>query len=391
MRLDDILRLAVTKRASDVHLSVGSPPILRINGVLQPISEEDIPAAQDAEQGSYPTDQALLTPLAGQDPGETEAELHVPLNPEDVERVLRALVDDTRWEMFLRDKELDFSYAVPGLARVRINACFERGNISMACRLLPFQILTIEELGLPPVCKDLVARPRGLVLVTGPTGSGKSTTLAAMISHLNETLSRRIVTIEDPIEFVYENKKSVIIQRELGSDTHSFQQALKHVLRQDPNVILIGEMRDPETISIALTAAETGHLILSTVHTVGAAETVDRIVDVFSSGSQPQIRVQLSMVLEGVISQALLPRADGQGRVAAFEVMIANNAIRNLIREGKAFQIASFLQMGKQQGMQTLDQSLLDLVKSGVVKREDALAKAVHATQLTRDMEGVLT
>lgn len=351
MRFDDLLRLAVSEGASDLHISTGSHPMLRSNGVLSPIAGEQIVSARE------------------------------------VEEILRNLLDQTRWEMFLRDRELDFSYAIASLARVRINACFERGNISLACRLLPFKILSIEELGLPSLCKELATKPRGMLLVTGPTGTGKSTTLAAIIEYMNENLNRRIITIEDPIEFVYENKKSIIIQRELGTDTLSFQAALKHVLRQDPNVILIGELRDIDTISVALTASETGHLVLSTLHTVNAAQTIDRIVDVFPASNQQQVRLQLSMVLEGVISQVLLPRADGKGRIAAFEIMVANYAIRNLIREGKTFQIPNFLQMGRQQGMQTLDQALEELVTSKLITPQVALSKAIHPEELAQSLK----
>lgn len=347
MKIDDLLRLAVAEGASDLHISMGSCPMLRRKDVLYPV------------------------------PGQPPI-----TNPRELQDALRSLLDDTRWGIFVRDQELDFSYAIPGLARVRINACFERGSISLACRLLPFKIFTPDELGLPAICKELVTRPRGLLLVTGPTGSGKSTTMAALIDYLNETVTKRIVTIEDPIEFVYENKKSVITQRELGTDTRSFDTALKHILRQDPNVILVGELRDVDTISVALTAAETGHLVLSTLHTFGAAQTVDRIVHVFPATSQRQISFQLSMVLEGVISQVLLPRTDGQGRIAAFEIMIANKAIRSLIREGQSFQITSYIQMGKQQGMQTLDQALVRLVRARLVSLEDAMAKAIDPQRL---------
>ena len=351
MNFDDLLRLAVTEGASDLHITSGSHPMLRSSGTLYPISGQPV------------------------------------LKPGDIEESLRHLLDKTRWEIFQRDRELDFSYAIPGLSRVRINASFERGNISLSCRLLPFKILSLDELGLPQLCKELVAKPRGMILVTGPTGTGKSTTLAAMINYMNENLNKRIITIEDPIEFVYENKKSIIMQRELGTDTLSFQAALKHVLRQDPNVILIGELRDMDTISVALTAAETGHLVLSTLHTVNAAQTVDRIVDVFPASNQQQIRLQLSLVLEGVISQVLLPRADGKGRIAAFEIMAANYAIRNLIREGKSFQIPNFLQMGKQQGMQTLDQALEELVKAKLITPQTALSKAIHAEELAQALK----
>lgn len=348
MVIDDLLRYAVEQNASDLHLSVGSPPILRVKGELVPVPEEPV------------------------------------LLPQDVEGLFRSITGELQQQAFLREKELDFSYNLPGLARFRINVCYERGNLSLSFRLLPYTIPGMEELGLPPVARELIVKPRGLLLVTGPTGAGKSTTLASLIDYLNDTESRRIVTVEDPIEFVHRNKKCIIIQRELGSDTLSFASALKHVLRQDPNVILIGELRDLETIAVAVTAAETGHLILSTLHTMNAAQTVDRIIDVFPPHQQPQIRVQLSQVLLGVFSQLLLPRANGQGRVAAFEVLVTTPAIANLIREGKTFQMPTFMQMSRQMGMQTMDQSLINLVQAGKVTLEEAMAKATNPQELSK-------
>jgi twitching motility protein PilT len=275
-------------------------------------------------------------------------------------------------------------FSIAGLARFRVNAFFQRGTISLAIRQVPLKIPTIDELALPTVCKTLSIKHKGLVLVTGATGMGKSTTLAAMIDHLNHTERRNVITIEDPIEFLHHNEKCIIAQRDLGADTKSFAEALKHALRQDPDVILVGEMRDLETIATAITAAETGHLVLSTLHTASTTQTIDRIVDVFPAHQQPQIRFQLSMVLEGVLSQILLPRAGGKGRAAAFEVMVATDAIRNLIRDGRTEQMPTYLQTGRQFGMQTMDQALIDAVRTGAVALEEAALRANKPDEVRR-------
>ncbi len=348
--IEDLLHLMVEVGASDLFLSVGSPPVLRVEGVLHPIPELAV------------------------------------LSPNWIREVFITVADDEAQQTFLRWKELDFAYDVPGLARFRINACLQRGTISLSFRLIPSTIPTIDELGIPQVCKQLVTRTRGLVLLTGPVGSGKSTTLAAMINYLNETESRRVVTVEDPIEFVHQDKKCSIIQREVGRDTFSFSAALRHLLRQNPDVIAIGEMRDLETMATAVTAAETGHLVLATIHTGGAIQAIDRIIDVFPPEQQNQIRVQLSVALEAVVSQILLPRLDGRGRIAAFEVIIAIPAIRNLIRDGKTNQIHSFLQTGRQYGMQTMDQALQTLVERRLISPYEAALRADSGDKLRFDV-----
>lgn len=346
MDIDELLRNMVKRGASDLHVKLGAPPVLRVDGSLQVLD-------------------------AG------------PVSLADVEAFLERMASDAQREALRRDLELDLAYSLPGVARFRVNAFFQRGSLGLAVRVVPLQVLTIDALGLPAVCKDLAIRPRGLVLVTGPTGSGKSTTLAAMIDYLNESDCRHIITIEDPIEFLHRDKKCFIAQRELGGDTRSFGAALNHVLRQDPDVILVGEMRDLETISTAITAAETGHLVMATLHTTSAAQTIDRIVDVFPPSQQQQIRMQLSVVLEGILCQALLPCMGG-GRIAAIEVLIANSAVRNLIRDGKTFQVPTVMQLSSQLGMQTLDQALMGLVRKGLVTFEDALVRATSPDDLKR-------
>jgi twitching motility protein PilT len=339
MHIDDLLRMVVQRDASDLHLRAGEPPILRIHGDLR---RTDLPR----------------------------------LTAEDVKNLLYAILNEERRQRFERDKELDLSYEVPGLARFRVNMFWQQRCVGAALRLIPFRIRTIDELLMPPAVKDLCMRPRGLLLVTGPTGSGKSTSLAAMIDHINTHKRCHIMTIEDPIEYMHHDKLSIINQRELGVDTHSFADALRHVMRQNPDVILVGEMRDLETIHLAITAAETGHLVMSTVHTQDAPQTIDRIVDVFPPEQQQQIRMQLSVVLVGVLSQTLLPNAQGTGRVAAFELMVATPSVRNLIREGKTHQLYMDIQTGAEYGMQTLDSCLLNLVRKGLVDFEDAIAKS---------------
>ncbi|MER3472692.1 MAG: type IV pili twitching motility protein PilT [Armatimonadota bacterium] len=339
MHIDDLLRMVVQRDASDLHLRAGEPPILRIHGDLK---RTDLPR----------------------------------LTAEDVKNLLYAILNEERRQRFERDKELDLSYEVPGLARFRVNMFWQQRCVGAALRLIPFRIRTIDELMMPPAVKELCMRPRGLLLVTGPTGSGKSTSLAAMIDHINTHKRCHIMTIEDPIEYMHHDKLSIINQRELGVDTHSFADALRHVMRQNPDVILVGEMRDLETIHLAITAAETGHLVMSTVHTQDAPQTIDRIVDVFPPEQQQQIRMQLSVVLVGVLSQTLLPNAQGTGRVAAFELMVATPSVRNLIREGKTHQLYMDIQTGAEYGMQTLDSCLLNLVRKGLVDFEDAIAKS---------------
>jgi twitching motility protein PilT len=283
--------------------------------------------------------------------------------------------------VFGKELELDFAYSVPGLARFRVNILQQRGTMSLAFRRVPFEVPTIDELGLPTVCRELILRPRGLILVTGAAGSGKSTTLAAMINHLNETLKRNVITIEDPIEYLFRDKKCIIRQRDIGDDTRSFAAALVHALRHDPDVLVIGEMRDLATISTAMRAAETGHLVLGTLHTFDAAQSIDRIIDVFPPSQQRQIRLQLSQVIEAVFSQTLLSRISG-GRVAAFEIMLATSVIRRLIREEKIHEIPPNIEMGRLEGMQTLDQALADLVKHGVVTLEEAVMKSSNPARL---------
>ena len=346
VHIDELLHLAGRTAASDLHLGVGRPPTLRINGEL-------------VFQTSYDR-----------------------MNPGDMDRIYHQVTSAEQRTRFSRNLELDIAYPLPGVGRFRINVARQRGTLSMVMRRLNTTIPAIEELGLPQICKELVMKPRGLVLVTGPTGSGKSTTLASMIDYLNENEAKRIVTSEDPIEYMFNDKRSFVTQRELGVDTQSFAAALKHCLRQDPDVILLGEMRDLETISAALTAAETGHLVLSTVHTAGAALTVDRIVDVFPPHQQQQVRVQLASILEGVLSQALVPTRDGGARVVAVEVMTATTAVRNLIREGKTHQLPGVIETGQRYGMQTLDQALLELYRNGDVSAEAILAVAVNPDSL---------
>jgi twitching motility protein PilT len=346
----DLLRRMVEAEASDLHMKAGSPPVLRIHGslVLQELPE---------------------------------------LTPEAVQAALSQITTPDQQEMFDREKEIDFAYSADGVGRFRVNVSLQRGTVALVFRLVRTDIPTLSDLGLPEVCRSLVLKPRGLVLVTGPTGCGKSTTLAAMIDHLNELERRHIVTIEDPIEYIHLNKRCLISQRELGPDTNSFASALKHVLRQDPDVILVGEMRDLETIAAALTAAETGHLVLATLHTTSAAQTIDRIIDSFPPHQQQQVRVQLSTALEAVLCQTLVPRADGTGRVAAVEVMVATSAVRNLIREGKTFQIPNVIQTSSQHGMQTLDQALAALCRANTITSDEALACCANPEEFKRVSE----
>ncbi len=348
--IDDLLRLLVERGGSDLHVSVGSPPGLRLRGEIVPLENMRILTSRDT-----------------------------------MEMILNLLSEEQR-RKFEIELELDFAYSIPGLSRFRANVFQQRNSMAAVFRTIPLHIPTFESLGLPKVCRYLAERPRGMVLVTGPTGSGKSTTLAAMVDHINSTKPLHIITLEDPIEFMHKNKRAVVNQREVGEDTHSFASALKRVLRQDPDVILVGEMRDLETISAAITAAETGHLVFATLHTTGGPETVDRIIDVFPPHQQQQVRMQLSNTLEGVLSQVLLRSTDGKSRMLAMEIMLGVPAIKNLIREGKTHQMDSVIQGGAQSGMQTLDQSLKQLLQQGRITFEDAIGKSQNPKELAELM-----
>jgi twitching motility protein PilT len=334
--------------ASDLHLSAGARPTLRINGTLVPME-----------------DRAILTPPV-------------------IQRMMYAILTQKQRERFEEELELDFAFALPGRARFRVNLYRQRDALGGAFRIIPYEIKALEELGVPPSVANFSMMPRGFVLVTGPTGSGKSTTLAALVDLANRQRRDHIMTVEDPIEFLHTHKACLVNQREVGEDTWSFQNALKHVLRQDPDIILVGEMRDLETISVALTAAETGHLVFATLHTQDAAQTIDRVIDVFPAHQQQQIRVQLAGALQGVVCQTLCKTYDGKGRAVATEVLVATPAIRNLIREGKTHQIYSSLQAGARHGMHTLDQHLAELVKQGRITYETALDKCHHVEDFNR-------
>ncbi|TDB39727.1 MAG: PilT/PilU family type 4a pilus ATPase [Actinobacteria bacterium] len=346
--IDDLLRVMIDRGGSDLHIAVGSPPGIRQRGELLPLDGGKI------------------------------------LTPRDTQAMILSLLSEEQRKRFETELELDFAYSIPGLSRFRANVFQQRNSMGAVFRVIPIKIPTIEDLALPKVCRFLAERPRGLVLVTGPTGSGKSTTLAAMIDHINSTRALHIITMEDPIEFMHKNKMSYVNQREVGEDTHSFASALKRVLRQDPDVILVGEMRDLETISAAITAAETGHLVLATLHTTGGPATVDRIIDVFPPHQQQQVRMQLSGSLEGVMSQVLLRSTDGKSRVMAMEIMLGVPAISNLIREGKTHQMATIIQGGASMGMQTLDQHLKALCQGGRITFEEAMGKAQEPRELAQ-------
>jgi twitching motility protein PilT len=337
MDIVTLLELAKSRGASDLHMVVSRPPLLRIDGLLRPMDDQE------------------------------------PLLEEDIEQAFRQVTTDQDREDFERSLELDFGRTVPDVGRIRFNAAKQRGTISIVARLLPPKIPSLAELELPEVCKDLVLRPRGLVVVSGPTGSGKSTTLAAMIEFLNWTESRCVVTIEDPVEYVYTNMNCTITQRELGSDTLSFAEALRHVLRQDPDVILVGEMRDLETAAAVLTIAETGHLVLTTGHAPSASQAVERIISLFPPHERYLAQARLASLLIGVLCQALIPKVDGAGRVVAVEVMLANPAVRNLIREGKTYQLPNTIRLHSQMGMELFDQALVRLYRSGVISGESLL------------------
>ncbi len=318
-----------------------------------------------------------LTPVTGAEP----------LTEETVEALIFAILDEDQKQILLKDKEFDFSFAFGDLGRFRVNAFHERGNLAAALRLIPNEILTIEQLGLPPVITKFTEYPRGLVLVTGPTGSGKSTTLAAMLHKINAERAAHIITIEDPIEFTHKSKKSVIVQREVHYDTYSFSAALRSALRQDPDVVLIGEMRDLETIAAAITIAETGHLVFATLHTNSAAQSIDRMIDVFPPHQQPQIRAQLANILMAICSQRLIP-AIGGGRIAAAEVLVATPAVRNIIREGKSHQLDAVIQTGAEFGMQSMDKTLINLIHNGTITYDEARNYAIDIEELDRLMRG---
>lgn len=335
-KFDSILKHAYQKHASDIHLSVGVPPVMRVNGDLLKIGEE-----------------ILL--------------------PADTEEMAKAVISTSKWSIFVEKGELDFSYGIPGVSRFRINAFKQRSCISLAIRIVPRNIPSLDELHLPPILKTIVEKPHGLVLVTGPTGSGKSTTLASMIHYINQNMKRHIITLEDPIEYLHKHQRCVIDQREVGFDTVSFASGLKSALRQDPDIILVGEMRDLETIHTAITAAETGHLVLGTLHTSSASSTVDRMIDVFPANQQPQIRLQLASVLIGILSQRLFPTVDKSGRRAVIEILLNNSAVSSLIRNEKTYQIPSVIQTSRAQGMQSFESSLSEYVDAGIISAESAL------------------
>lgn len=350
-RIEILLEEVVKKKASDLHLQVSLPPMLRVDGSLTPVSGTDV------------------------------------LTEEAVEALIFAILDDDQKQILLKDKEFDFSFAFGDLGRFRVNAFHERGNLAAALRLIPNEILTTEQLGLPEVVNKFADYPRGLVLVTGPTGSGKSTTLAALVDKINTEKAAHIITIEDPVEFTHKSKKSVLVQREVHYDTFSFSAALRSSLRQDPDVVLIGEMRDLETIASAITIAETGHLVFATLHTNSAAQSIDRMIDVFPPHQQPQIRSQLSNILMAICSQRLIPSIGG-GRVVAAEVLIATPAVRNIIREGKTHQLDAVIQTGAEYGMQTMDKTLVGMIHAGTISYDEARNYAVDIEELDRLMRG---
>lgn len=345
-KLNELLKLTLDNKASDLHITVGVPPVIRVNGELNAIDEDK-------------------------------------LLPVDTEKYVRELLQ-SKFDEYAEKGEIDLSYSVAGIGRFRVNAYKQRGSDAIAIRNVGLKVPELKELNFPKVVNDVIQAQRGLILVTGPTGSGKSTTLAAMINEINFTRKAHIITLEDPIEYMHKHNKSIINQREIGRDSYSYASALKAILREDPDVILIGEMRDLETISIAITAAETGHLVFSTLHTIGAAKTIDRITDVFPPFQQQQIKIQLAAVLKGIISQQLIPTEDNTGRVAALEIMINTPAIQNLIREGKTHQLQSLIQTGNKYGMKTMDMSLAELYKRGVISQESALTYSVDRELISK-------
>ncbi len=351
IRIENLLEECVRTKASDLHIQVGLPPILRIDGALQPVS------------GYNALDEAT------------------------VEKLVFATLEEDQKQILIKDKEFDYSFSFGDLGRFRVNAFHEKGNLAAAFRLIPNTIQTINELGMPPVVTSFADFPRGLVLVTGPTGSGKSTTLAALVDKINSEKASHIITIEDPIEFTHKSKRSVVVQREVHYDTYSFSAALRSALREDPDVVLIGEMRDLETISAAITIAETGHLVFATLHTNSASQSIDRMIDVFPPHQQPQVRSQLSNILQAICAQRLVP-AIGGGRVVAAEILIANPAVRSVIREGKTHQLDTIIQTGADQGMQTMDRTLVKLVQTGVITHDTAREYAVDLQEFERLSRG---
>jgi twitching motility protein PilT len=337
--LEEILIFTCEKNGTDLHICIGSKPLMRLNGKLLELEHMDV------------------------------------TNGRIIEEIIESLLDNSQRDQLIIDKSIDFSFSIPGLGRFRINVYSQRGTYAMAIRLLPFKIPIFEDLGLPESVKSFTTKAQGLFLTTGSTGSGKSTTLASLIDVINKNNNYHIITIEDPIEYLHKHEKSLMTQREIGQDANSFTSALRAALREDPDVIMLGEMRDPETISIALTAAETGHLVFSTLHTVGAAKSIDRILDAFEPSQQSQIRSQLATVLEGVVSQQLVPRIDADGMIIASEVMHVNTAIRNLIREGKHYQINSIIQTGHAQGMQSMEANLAKLCNQGIIDKEQTMLR----------------
>ncbi|HSX45521.1 MAG TPA: type IV pilus twitching motility protein PilT [Candidatus Saccharimonadia bacterium] len=350
-RIEVLLDEVIKKKASDLHLQVGLPPMLRVDGSLVAVSGAD------------------------------------PLDEEAVEALVFAILDEDQKQILLKDKEFDFSFAYGDLGRFRVNAFHERGNLAGALRLIPNEILSIEQLGLPQIVNKFSDYPRGLVLVTGPTGSGKSTTLAAMVNKINQEKPTHIITIEDPIEYTHKSQKAVVVQREVHYDTYSFSAALRSALREDPDVVLIGEMRDLETIASAITIAETGHLVFATLHTNSAAQSIDRMIDVFPPHQQPQIRSQLANILMAIVSQRLVP-AIGGGRKAAAEILVATPAVRNIIREGKSHQLEAVIQTGAEFGMQSMDKTLVSMIHEGVITYDEARNFAVDLSELDRLMRG---
>src|SRR6478735_3724647 len=344
--IDELLEHMVARDASDLHVTVGTPPVIRVRGEVERLDE------------------------------------FAPLTSDDTQQLLYRILSSEQQKQLEIKRQLDFSHSIPGLARFRVNVYFQRESIGGRCSMINTELKTLEELGMPSTLHLLTDKPRGLVLVTGPTGSGKSTTLAALIDEINRNRSEHILTIEDQIEFLHRHKRCIVNQREIGPDAVSFAEALRAALRQDPDVILVGEMRDLETIATALTAAETGHLVFGTLHTQSAPSTIDRIIDVFPAEQQEQIRIQIASSLQGVITQALLPTADGVGRIPSLEILLPDDAVRNLIRQGKVEQIYSVMQTNTSRGMQTMEQSLADLVQRNIVKLEDALTRSSRPAQL---------